>query len=179
MNSRILCLVLFALTAGCVSTAQADSIECAQLNDGELVTISLESADGFNNCLALTQIPPNTEVVFSVGSPNQVQSKTTLYDTSGSGPASYISEYSTDQDGADAFKTNTGTRDLAFRIIPSNFRSSDKVVTIGFVILPEQALVTIFIDNHQPPEEQTVEDPNPSGDCDPLTPWHCDSQVDL
>lgn len=166
----------FLFTIICIAisgSAFAADTDCLEIPKDSVSKLRLEAASSFNNCLALSAIPNNTPVRFVVLSPDGVTSKVTLYNTAGSGAASYLAEHDSDSDGTSAFLANTASGGVAFRLYPTSHGSKDKGVSISLVIIDSLAQVLIEIhklESGSPPPSNP-----PASQCDPLLPWTCNA----
>jgi hypothetical protein len=146
MNLMKLWLGLFAIAAlGITSNANAEQIECLELQQSATIELKLTAEENFDNCFYFDGIPQNTEFQFVAYSPDNVTNKITVYDLDAYGSATYIAEYISDPNSANGFKINSTNRRLAFKIKPTSHIASDKVLDVTFGMVRGIAAVIVAV----------------------------------
>lgn len=138
----------------------AKAIECSTLVKNNTIDLELNKAEAFDNCFSIGNIPQNTPVQFVAYSENNVLNKISLFDLNAGGTSSYIAEYSSDSMASNAFNSNTTNKNLAFKVTPTSHRTTDKDVSVTFLMVngTAQVLIEIYDITSSSPPPPVIDD---------------------
>lgn len=125
----------------------AETIECVGLKKNNTIELELKKSEGFDNCFYLDGIAANSDVQGIAFSNDTVKNKITLYDLNQSIDSNYIAEYHSDAGAANSFVTNTTSRHLSFRITPTSHLTSDKNLTVTYMLIAGVGRVFLNLDD--------------------------------
>lgn len=128
-----------------VYASHSYGIECIELKKDNTLEFEMKKSENYDNCFAIAELPENTPFQIILFSPDNVRSKTTLYDLNTYGTASYISDYLSNANGASLIQSNTTNRKIGFKITPTSFTSSNKDMHLTYMSGPEGALILAHI----------------------------------
>jgi hypothetical protein len=138
--------------------------DCPVLRKDVTVVVELKSEQQFENCFSLRDIPSNTPVRFTAWSVDSVLSKVKLFEVNADSSLSYLSEYSSDSSGALGFESNTANRDLVLNVKPISKLSTNKNLTISFMLFDGIAQIIANIDD-VPDDSSSSSPPGRTGGC--------------
>lgn len=125
----------------------ANPIECVSLEKNNTMDLELKTTEAFDNCFSLSDAPQNTPLQFIAYSEDNVRNKISLFDLNAGGTSSYIAEYNSDSEATNAISTNTTNRNIAFKITPSSHLTTNKDISVTFLMVNGTAQVLIEIYN--------------------------------
>lgn len=153
--------ILSALLLPVCFGAAAESIDCVALKKNNNLELVLKKSEGFENCFFIEDLPANADVQVVAFSNDAVENKITLYDLNQGGNSSYIAEYHSSAGSSNGFLVNTSNRTLSFRVTPTSHTSSDKNLSVSYLIVDGVGQIIFDIDDI-PSSSSTAP---PTGDC--------------
>ncbi|GIU17238.1 hypothetical protein [Shewanella sp. MBTL60-112-B1] len=162
---RFTFFAIFLLLVGS-NNANANSYQCAKLENGSSIAFELRKDSNFENCLSIgTDNLDGLSVIYeSVGAE---QSDLELFAITSASNYQLLNIFSSNNDNRISFvsQATTAYSQLGLRILPTNFELRDKIVRVSFFIEEKEAVVLIKMQNVPGTSSgETTPPPNPDED---------------
>lgn len=141
---NILCLLFVAIVLP--KPSMASTIECIRLEPNKTAYLELSKAYAYVNCFAFENLTANSKIDILSFSPDNITNVIKTYDIK-SGSKVYISESTSNNNGANLLSLNATNRDIAFVYKPLNNLDSNKNITISYVTANNANQIFLKVNN--------------------------------
>jgi hypothetical protein len=150
-----------ALSIGLLCTsAHALQVECLEVKDGSIIDAELRSASDFQNCFYIEGASISSLKIVSVATPG-LSHRITYSTIDQVGTLTKLSEAVSNSDSSAVASVVPSGRKIAFSFLPTNALSTNKIISIGYAVKDDAAVVVINALNvsapfYTPPPEGCV-----------------------